>query len=64
MVMKNFCPDLIEAKFIVKGSAKCWFTDFEAYLTKQNLKLPLDEKVFNTNLLKWVGSTNEGKLAK
>ena len=64
IVFKDFCPDLIEAGFIVKDSASCWFTDFEAYLTKSNLKLPLEEKLFNTNLLKWASSTDEGKLAK
>lgn len=52
--MKNFCQDLIDAKFIVKNSAACWFTDFDAYIIKQGLTIPLEEKEFNEILLTWV----------
>lgn len=64
IIFKDFCPDLIADKFIVKNSANCWFTDFYAYVKKQDLDLPLEEDEFNKVLFKWIDNTREGKMAK
>lgn len=60
--LKNFCRELRKTSFIVPGSAKCWFEEFDSWLRlEKDKKIPVEEDEFYPFLLEWVKDNKEGE---
>lgn len=59
--LSNFCKELNEQDFVIKGTTKCWFQDFEKHIGQYGLKVPMTTNGFHMWIRKWIDETQMGK---
>ena len=52
--MKNLCLDMHVHEFIIPGSVNCWWVDFELFMVKRGIPIPMSYDQMQQGINDWI----------